>query len=272
MRDIRRFTKARDASRASFQTRFDHRLGCYRLGACYIHCYRNLPEFGRFAKSPAHSPLIAIDIITTRMPSRTMSSPVDDGQSDRRRFPGIPPGIRAVPTVQRVPSGIPPASDFRSVPRSGYRPDEERQRDHLQRAFPSLSWVDESLMRTGLIIKPRLSFTCHDYSKQSCTFRDHVRFISSASCARISSCVTMMTLRDRITMHERNQVFSRLCFTKHMKHRCSFPNGSCILKLGLAYEFSSIERNLYITTTNKKNNRIFSSNQRLQTFALFLFQ
>lgn len=84
------------------------------------------------------------------MPSRTVSLAVDDGEPDRRRFPGIPPGIRAIPTVsvQGVPTGVPPAlePDLRSIPRSGYRPNEERHCDHL-RAFPSATGADSLSLR-----------------------------------------------------------------------------------------------------------------------------
>lgn len=72
----------------------------------------------------------------------TVSSPLDGGgQPDRRRFPGVPPRVRAVPIVQGLSAGIASAlgSDFRSEyrPRSSYRPNEERHCDHL-RAFLSL--------------------------------------------------------------------------------------------------------------------------------------
>lgn len=91
-----------------------------------------------------HSPLVSIDIITTWVSSWTVPSTINDGQTDRRRFPGVPPGIRTlpiVPTVQRVPAGITSAlgTDFRSISRSRYRPNKQRHCDHL-RAF--LSRVD----------------------------------------------------------------------------------------------------------------------------------
>lgn len=94
-----------------------------------------------------HSPLVSIDIIATWVPSWTVPSTVDDGQTDRH-FLGVPPGIHTlpiVPTVQWVPAGITSASgsDFRSIPRSGYRPNKQRHCDHLRALhFLSLSRVD----------------------------------------------------------------------------------------------------------------------------------
>lgn len=93
-----------------------------------------------------HSPLVSIDIITAWVSSWTVPSTINDGQTDRRRFPGVPPGIRTlpiVPTVQGVPAGITSAlgSDFRSISRSRYRPNKQRHCDHL-RAFLSPSRVD----------------------------------------------------------------------------------------------------------------------------------